>query len=299
MKMPTLPRHTTLRVISILLVLPLTKLFPNAFAWQTFVFSLGFSHYAMALYYSKHQAARVLGQPSSYLPLVIITVLGGALYWRSFSLVLYFAAHHMFNEVYLMKYSNRVESHPGISRLRTSSLLLNLFVYLVILRDHRDVRFLDPMMLYDGLALSIISFVYCLMSVRPSMTRHELADASAFELIGLLLVGLSFFTPITFLQIVCYHFAFWIVYPMKKIRAGGNWRLAGYLGWTAGLTAFFFALSPIGALRLPLVAPHFSSQFMMWSYIHITISYALSASHPGWITRWFKPRQAIPSSALS
>jgi len=291
-----LPRHTTLRVVSILLVAPLTSLFPDFLTWQLFVYSLGFSHYAMALYYSRHRAAQVLGQPPSYLPLAMVLMLGGLLYWRDFSLVIYFAAHHVFNEVYLLKYSRRVETRPEISWLRTSSLFLNLFTYLVILQDQRALGFLNPMVLYGGLALSIVSFAYVLMGIRPSMTRRELIDASAFEVIGVLLVGLSFFVHITFLQIVCYHFVFWILYPMEKIGAGGSGELARYLGWTAGLTAFFFALSPVGVLRHPLYAPLFVPQFLLWSYIHITTSYALSSSHPGWITRWFQP-QRDPSSA--
>jgi len=298
MKNLTLPRHATIRVLGILIVALLAGLSPDLLTWNYFVYSLGFSHYAMALYYSKPQAARVLGEPSCYPPLAIVLLFGGLLYWRDFSLVIYFAAHHIFNEVYLLKHSTRVETHPEFTRLRTSSLLLNLFLYLVILRDDPELRFLNPSLLYGGLALSIAGFVYYLTAVRPSMTRHELIDASAFEVIGLLLLGLSNFVTITFLQIVCYHFVFWIMYPMGKIRAGGHGELARYLGWTAVLTAFFFSLSPIGVLQNSLYTPFFFSQFILWSYIHITISYALSSSHPGWITRWFQPRQAIRSSAL-
>lgn len=293
-----MPRTTTLRIVSILLVAPLTGLFPDLITWRNFVFSLGFSHYAMALYYSKHHAARVLGQPSSYLPLAIVLIFGGLLYWRDFSLVIYFAAHHVFNESYLPKYSSRVETHSAMSRLRNSSLFLNLFIYLVILQDHRELQFLDPAVLYSGLALSIVSFIYFLRAVRASMTRHELIDASFFELIGILLVALSFIVEITFLQIVCYHFVFWIFYPMERIRARGNGEIARYLSWTVGLTAFFILLSPIGVLQHSLFAQFFRPQFMMWSYIHITISYALSPIHPEWITRWFKPQQTIQSSAL-
>jgi hypothetical protein len=298
-KEPALLHHTTIRLVSILIVASLAGLLSDYHIWNNFVFSFGFCHYAMALYYSKNKATQMLSQPSSYMPLVIVLMFGGLLYWRDFSLVIYFAAHHMFNEVYLMKFSNRVEDHPSMSRLRTSSLFLNLFVYLVLLQDHRDLRLLDPRLFYSGLALSIASYVFYLTAVRSSMTRLELIDASAFELIGLLLVGLSFFVKITFLQIVCYHFVFWVLYPMGKIRAQGSGELTRYLGWTAGLTAFFFLLSPVGLLRHSPIAALFYPQFILWSYIHITISYALSSSHPEWITRWFKPQPVIQSSVPS
>ena len=293
-----LPRHTTLRVASILVTALVAGLCSDSATWKSLVFSLGFSHYFMALYYSKHQVTRVLGQSMSYLPLAIVLAAGGLLYWRDFSLVMYFAIHHVCNEVYLLKYSSRVEAHPEMTRLRTSSLFLNLFIYLVILQDHRELRFLDPGLLFSGLALSAVTFVYFLTRVRSSMTRHELIDASAFELIGFLLIGLSFFVQITFLQIVFYHFVFWIFFPMEKIRSRGNGEFVRYLGLTAGLTALFVSLSPVGFAQYPLYQSLFFTQFMLWSYIHITISYALSSSHPDWITRWFKPQQVIQSSAL-
>lgn len=294
-----LPRHTIVRTTSILITALLTVLLSDYRIWQTLVFSLGFSHYAMSLYYSRRQATRVLGQPSSYLPLAITLMFGGLLYLKNFPLVVFFAVHHVCNEVYMLKYSDRVEAHPKLPYLRASSLFLQSFTYAVILHDHRALQFLDLPFLYGGLALSLASFVYFLTALSPSMTRRELIDASSFEVTGLLLVGLSSFVQITFLQIVCYHFVLWIIYPMEKIGAGGSGELVGYLGWTIGLTAFFFALSPLGALGSPASASVYYPQFVLWSYIHISTSFALSSGHPGWITRWFKPRPVLQPSAQS
>ncbi|MGH7197784.1 MAG: hypothetical protein ACREH5_03485, partial [Candidatus Omnitrophota bacterium] len=34
----------------------------------------------------------------------------------------------------------------------------------------------------------------------------------------------------------------------------------------------------------------FTKLFMMLSYLHITLSFALSDAQPAWVTRWFKPQ---------
>jgi hypothetical protein len=44
----------------------------------------------------------------------------------------------------------------------------------------------------------------------------------------------------------------------------------------------------------------FSKQFTLWSYIHITLSLALSNAHPKWIVDLFRPRgesREVPLSA--
>lgn len=52
---------------------------------------------------------------------------------------------------------------------------------------------------------------------------------------------------------------------------------------------------PIGVVpyRYGLGRPSFySEQFTLWSFIHITVAFALSNANPWWIVRWFRPRAA-------
>ena len=51
------------------------------------------------------------------------------------------------------------------------------------------------------------------------------------------------------------------------------------------ITALFLVVSPLGLARSPAAADFYSSQFYLWSYIHIISAVVLSSSHPRWLVR--------------
>jgi hypothetical protein len=62
-------------------------------------------------------------------------------------------------------------------------------------------------------------------------------------------------------------------------------------------TLFFFALSPAGRLGAGH-ASLFVSQFVLWSYVHITASFLVSDAQPGWIVHLTRPNAASPLRRL-
>jgi len=291
---------TRLRVLSLLATTALAALIPDKSAFKTVIFAIGFGHYLLGFFYSGNRIRRALGRLPGLLPLFGIAALGNLLYLSDLPLFFYFAIHHAFNEAYLFKRPDPSEPSPGPGVLRAGAALFHLFLYFFVLRNSEKNNLLDPLFLGAGLAASAAFLLAGPHRLKPFLSREERADHAALPVMGLLLAGLSFFIHITFLQIVAYHLVFWFLYPLSKIvkqtpspKKGGA--ASRYLGWTALCTAPFFLFSPMSALPW-----RFSHEFFLWlfralSFAHITASFALSDAQPGWITRWFREKPALPS----
>ena len=66
-----------------------------------------------------------------------------------------------------------------------------------------------------------------------------------------------------------------------------------YCGLALGTTLVFLAVSPIGIKPIRLSMEAYYDQFIVWSFIHITLAFATSAAFPLWIRRWFEPGARI------
>lgn len=147
--------------------------------------------------------------------------------------------------------------------------------------------------LLGGYAVSLCMFLIALVRVRKSFDRVSLIENRSLEIGSILLVVLSYYVQIGFLEVVCYHFVFWCFLPLPKLGQKGNGPGFQYLLMTAGATGVFLLLSPLGFRTYEIIASVFFNQFLLWSYIHVVSSFALSRSNPQWIARWFrKPRAA-------
>jgi hypothetical protein len=290
-----MPVHASLRIISILVVALIVRAFLSDWAW--IAVCVAFAHYFLSLLYSQRQIRCVFSRPASLPPLAGLALGGTALYLADFPLVIYFAFHHVFNEVYLLERAvGPSDDAEAAKALRTSGAVLNFFIYFVLLRDLSELKFVNQQFLFGGLAVSYGVFFYNLHRLGRSMKTSALVDNCIFEIIGLFLIGASFFFGFILLHLVFYHVVFWGLYPIPKMwrqRTGEIWR---YVGMNAVLTLFFLLLSPLGFGGLYGAHLIFLRQFGLWSFIHITASFALSNAHPNWITRWFDPRYA-PASA--
>lgn len=305
--MTNLPLHSIIRLISILLVLLITSLWPDPVFWSSIAMSLGLGHYLLSVIYAQRQISQAFVQPHSAKTLVALLLLGSTLYLCHFPLVIFFGLHHVFNEVYIVNRVITNEQTPGARTFRTSGVVLNFFIYFVVLRKDPDLQnlafelqkldFLNTSalksvltnVLLTGFIGSCVFFVVSLWNVKPRLKGAKLIDGFAFEVIGLGLVVVSFYVQILFLHVVFYHFVFWVLYPIAKISKQGRKPLARYFVETFASTALFLALSPIGISAYVLHGSFFFRQFFLWSYLHITSSFAFSNAHPNWIVRWFRP----------
>ncbi len=279
----------SIRILGVLITAALFLFSKNNQTWTSWVYALGFGHYLISLVYSKKQITNVMDQARCYLPFGLAAFTGAALYFNKLPLVLYFGFHHAFNETYILNREFPVEKYGGLKAMRTSSAFLNFFCYLAVLQHMPELQFLNIALLRTGMLVSALFFFYFLNTLGKSFKPQELLENCAFEIIGLLLVAVSFYENITFLQIVCYHFIFWMLFPLSKMWTFSKKRIPAYLTLTTGLLTAFILLSPVGLFSYKLWPSHYAKQFILWSYIHITVSFALSDAHPSWVTRWFQP----------
>lgn len=291
-----MPLHVLLRAISVLIVIVFVWLIPDYATERWVIFSLGFAHYFLSLVYAQGPLARVVSQPTTLLASVGLVIAGAALYLNQFSLLIYFAIHHVFNEVYLLGRVGPLQDQRATQALRIISVLLHFCLYCALLRHHAELEFLPRGLLFATLALSYLAFFIVLRRLKKELKLRALIDVGAFEVLGLLLLAASFFVRINFLHIVLYHFVFWSLFPLAKLAQQGRHKVRNYLVLNAAATIIFLLISPLGLLRSHWLSAHWEEQFRFWSYLHITLSFAVSSAHPGWITRWFQPTSLMNRS---
>nr|CAA9213311.1 putative membrane protein [uncultured Armatimonadetes bacterium] len=301
--MTTIPLHSLMRLGAVGVAVLLAAATGGKTPWLEIAFSLGFGHYLLSLLYAKKQIARVVREPQTLAACAVLVAGAGALYVNGFSLVIYFGVHHVFNEVYLLGRAVRLDDGADARRLRLWSILLNFFIYFGLLRHHAELGFVPRETLVNvllaGLAVGYPAFFFYLLRLRRSLTTAQLVDLCTFEVLGFLLLVVSCFVNIWFVQIVFYHFVFWALFPLPRMAAQGRGPALTYVALNVAATAFFLLLSPLALLPVHLSAGQWDAQFRFWSYLHITLSFALSTAHPAWITRWFQSRPAAPPVAAA
>lgn len=282
-----MPLHALLRITAILVTMLIVTQSKDVVWWSLF-WSVAFVHYGLALYYSRKRIIAVASRTHSLVPALAVISGGAALYVNQFSLLIYFGIHHVFNEVYLLDRKLPVADDEKRRELRVSAILLNAFIYAVLLRHYSELAWIDPTILFGGLFISYVLFFYRLNRLRPFLGAMDLIDSCAFEMSGLLLVLFSLFAQLNLNYIVFYHFVFWSLYPIEKFNSQGGGALVRYLTVSVLLMGFFLLFSPMGVVDRVVSERYYYQQFIFWSYAHITLSFVLSDAHPVWITRWFR-----------
>jgi hypothetical protein len=224
-----------------------------------------------------------------------------------FPLIVYFAVHHVCNEVYVA--ANVTDQLDASKRrqLRTTALVLHTLLYFSLLRSefaevlvrrgylNSTLDVLRPgIWFFVPLMGAYIAYFSVLFRVRKKLEVRALRELSILEVTGLALLAVSFLFPIRFLDVVCYHFVFWWFYPATKLVQRGGWAAVEYTGWMVALVGATFLLSPAVLPDYPFRDSIYLKQFLLWSHIHITSSFFLSNAHPEWIRRWFTPRRLEP-----
>jgi hypothetical protein len=261
--------------------------------WQSAVLSIGFGHYLLSVWYSRAKLAKVATNWSTALPMSAAVLGGTLLYLVRFPLIIYFAVHHVFNEVYITAENPKSLNGNQLRLYRTIAIVLQTSLYFYLLRDEPGLRLLPELILLTVLAFAYVCYVAQLLSLRKSMSMRSLLELAAGESPGLMILAVSYLWPIRFLDIVCYHFVFWWFYPAGKLAVKGTGAVRTYAVQMVILIGISFLLSPAGLIGdYPFRNSVYMQQFILWSHIHITSSFFLSSAHPAWITRWFIQRGA-------
>lgn len=284
-----MPYHAMMRGGAVLGVVALALLAPASAATIIFTMSFISTHYVLAFIYSRQQLKQVFGNTYSSLTFIGLIVASILLYQAGLPAVLVFSAHHVFNEIYLLRRVVPLEDERDAKAFRLSSILLNFCIYFVVLRHNRHVAFMNVPFLWVALAAGYAAFFYFLWRLKKRLRASQLIDLCAFEVLGVLLVVASLYVRIEFLFLVFYHVLFWSVLPIPKFAKKGKGTLLRYGALTFAITAIILLLSPVGILK-PSVYQLWANQFNFWTYMHIMVSLALSSAQPEWITRWFQPQ---------
>lgn len=297
-------QHTWLRLLSLGIVGgfiwsfgpsgPLAHL--DESAWKAVVLSLAFVHYVLAFVYSRGAVARVLGQRHSHLPLLVLAAACALLYVTEFPLMVVFGVHHVLNEVYLLNRKLGLTGNPRANAFHGAAIALNGLIFAALMSDQWAIGAQTERLLFLALGAAAVVFFTVLYRTRGELRGGSMADACLFEVAGLALVALSLREEIGLLHVVLYHVVFWTFYPLPGLARRGSGASRTYAVLNLGLAALFVGVSPLGFAAYSLMESLFWQQFMLWSYIHILSSLALSAAHPAWVTQWFRPRSA-PSHA--
>ena len=279
----------TSRTASIAITALLVMLIGNANQWIALVIGFGFAHYLLSFYYARSGIRIAISNPSLLLPLVSLGALLAAVYFLDFPLEVYFGIHHACNESYL-KRSHSSNGIGNTAQLPAARALLHLAAYLCILRLDPEIGQIPEAFLWSFLAIAALLYLYQFRAtLQKGVTGiSDVVRDSSVELMALILVGLSLFTHITFLQFVMYHFVLWTIIPVPGIKQQGKNQLAEYGLLTVGTLLFFIVLIANQLFSSYLNLSFYYSQFIVWSYIHITTSFALSSAHPKWIVGLFR-----------
>ena len=269
----------------------------SRFLWLTY--SVGFTHYALALCYSSRQLRAVAETPAQILSVTGLGLFSLFLYQVDFPLIAYFGLHHSLNEAYADSGSVRSSE---TSRLAAAAAVFQATAYLTALRASPELAGIDPRWTWSTAAIAALWFaaeLYRFNRLHPG-TAH--ADRYAPAIMATILIALSVLVRLTFIQVVLYHFILWALLPVERFRARGKAALGRYVLLSAAVTGLALLVSPLGPRSLRVALGSFSEQFLFWSYAHITMSFALSDAHPAWIVRLFREfpgQRLVPRVGLS
>lgn len=255
---------------------------PESYRWATY--SIGFSHYLLALVYARSPIAAVASDRAWPLVLLGLGMLGIGLYQADFPLFLYFGLHHALNEAW----TRRPTAGQAPVTSRMPEFALHLLAYIIVLRH--DIGLAGMPLAGAVCALSGCIAICGFRTLRDhaSSLRNALNDAA--PVIGsVLLVAASQVVPLRFLDVVLYHFLLWAILPVVRLRSVPERSVTAYLALLLLTTAGSVALSPLGPSRLQIPTLIFLEAFLVGSCLHITVSFALSDAHPAWIVRLFRP----------
>lgn len=285
-----------IQLIALLVSGLLFEVFSN-FQARNIMYALGFSHYFLGFIYSRADVTRVLSHTNTIFPLILLGLAGVGLFQGDFSLVWFFGLHHAINEAYIFtKYdkphnlkqhkSSDAMAYLSTSRLKTTSFVTHLAGYLVIV----DFGLSKPVWwaLFVIFSLSFVFFQYAIRQYKAHNTQHS--GFSECLLLGVMCID-YWVMPISIEYFVMYHFVFWILFPAQGMWARKQIKsINKYLLYTAITWALFLLFGPLG---IGITHPYTLGSrenyywFVVFSYAHITLSFAISKTNPAWVQKLF------------
>lgn len=250
-----------------------------------FVIAFGFSHYLMALVFSRAPIRSFLSSPYSGLKSLLLLLFGGAVFFIPGSLNLYFGLHHTSNELYLTIPKERSPLHTSFNL----GIRLCLLILLYILATRNSVTLkVIPLPYATSLSIGLIGLFFALNSSWiKQLSLSMFLKHFAVDIVSVAWVVLSWMVPIQTFHLALFHFAYWFFYPIPSLMKKGIPALSRYTFSTLACIMMTMLFSPIMPMAYGVSLAFLMEQFKLWSFIHITSSFALSKAQPMWVQRLF------------
>lgn len=290
--------YSAIRALSIALVALLFVGAPDRGAWEVIAWSLALGHYALGLVYSRRQILAVAGSPRSLGAFAALGLAGVAVFAR-LPLTVFFGVHHALNEAYMLDRVTEERRRSEVRVLRATGLALHLVLYTFLVRRRPYIAVLDPLVLPALLVAAYVAFGAALWRARGALARREVLDNVAGEVLGVGMAVASLWIDFTVLHVATYHFVFWVLYPLRSLAPIGGAPLRRYVAATVAVTALVLLVSPLGWEALRFSARSYREAFEVLSYVHITLTFALSDANPAWLVAWFRPGSPASRSSMA
>lgn len=288
-----LPRYAVFQLLTLLLV---CAVYQSMFYQKAtmLLFCVVFSHYILAIYYSRHYIADIFRLPENYLPFAVLLIGGTGLYLIGVSALYVFALHHALNESYIrLRYQSKSLPEKRLNLIQPVGFFLHLSAYMVLAR----VQLLEKSPAEFWFYLSLVGILMVLyfgliLRAKAHFTASQLITVLFAELalVPLLLVD-HFLYDFNYMQIIFYHVVFWVFFPGGNILSSGK---KGAFSWYVLLTVVSIGAFVVTSPLYTKDWSHFITyreQFVIWSYFHIFSSFAFSKANPAWINKQFKVKE--------
>ena len=273
------------RYLALLVVIVLSH-FTNQTQFFATVTCIGLAHYVLALIYSKKAIFRLNGQRTLQIKfgLWIVAAIAMARYNLP-PILFYFGLHHALTESYCFEVST--SDWFNKTSVKASRFWFVLFSYLVVLGETPPLNHVPHWIFLGGFIVPFVLFCWQLISASKMPRPLSIWPVLLYELPLCLILVLSFYVTISFLQVILYHFLFWAVLPFLKKWDISKQETLKYVFLSVGVTTFFYLLLPASGTHWAM--PIWKLAFFFWIFggVHISLSFAMSAANPDFIVRFF------------
>ena len=253
------------------------------------MYSLGYTHYLLAVHYSKRGIQRAWSKrPAKTILLILLPLSFVPLFLNDLAipgLVFYFGLHHVMSEVYF-------DSRHHSNRLRNVHFLALIGSYFAI-TGHHLAPWVDDMGWLLTLVMTPAFFI-----INRKHDRHDLRSlifTCPWIILGPLVAIFGEFIFLDWRFLINWHFLFWLSLPYLRKGMFTAKQKKVYWIQNIGLSALIFGLFYTASFTRTLgfagglIAMAWLGQlFLFWSYFHISWSFLVSGGNPQWLKSLFR-----------
>ncbi len=289
MEVTSQPIRFSLSALVLVLMIGMFTLLPLQLTVLS-MYIFGYTHYLLAIHYSKRGIAQAWSKKRSkwllisILPLTFIPFLNESLIVPS--LVIYFGIHHVMSEVYF-------DAKNHSKQLRTTHWWALIGSYFAITGHHVSwVANLSSI----GWIVNIVATLAFLYVWRKEGTLafKTMVYTCPWIIFGPAVALIGEYIYLDWRFLINWHFFFWLFIPYLRSGMFNRGQIRTYWKQNILLTALFsflfFISLPTGNIDVigwePVGMKILTKFFLAWSFLHISWSFIISGGNPNWLKSW-------------